>query len=111
MTDWTDRLAVDDPLQSDDGLAPDERDAMRRRVLLSVAAAPRPRWRLGLALAGVLIGFVAAGLALTRTVPPAGSPRTASRESPSERRQLQFATPGGTRVIWTFNDRFDTEVQ
>jgi hypothetical protein len=25
---------------------------------------------------------------------------------PGERRQLQFATPGGTRIIWTFDSDF-----
>ena len=25
----------------------------------------------------------------------------------AETRQLQFATPGGTRIIWVFNSEFD----
>jgi hypothetical protein len=25
----------------------------------------------------------------------------------AERRQLQFVTPGGTRIIWTFNSEFE----
>ena len=33
---------------------------------------------------------------ILRDVDPAG-----------ERRQLQFDTPGGTRIIWIFNSEFD----
>ena len=28
---------------------------------------------------------------------------------PAERRQLQFATPGGTRIIWTFDPDFSVK--
>jgi hypothetical protein len=37
-------------------------------------------------------------------VPPPG---TALLEDNGERRQLQFATPGGTRIIWVFNSEFE----
>ncbi len=122
MTDIRTRLADTDPLQREPALASSEVTAMRQRLLASVPVAPR-RWPLSMSLAFVLVLFVAAGVGLTRVVGMPGvrgmsginvtsdSPSlisTAIAREPSERRQVQFATPGGTRVIWVFNADFES---
>jgi len=82
-----------------------------RRAVLAAAGAPRPRLTLGRrrawAVAGAL-AVVAGAAGVGRWSNPLSEsqpiPSGASVDSPS--RQLQFATPGGTRVIWVFNSDF-----
>jgi hypothetical protein len=52
-------------------------------------------------------GVIAGRRAVSReqVARPAAAVDTPS--SPAEQRQLQFATPGGTRIIWVFNPEFD----
>jgi hypothetical protein len=101
-----------DPLASlprDAGLARDEAQAMRRTILAALderrsAAAfwPRP-----LAMAATIALTLASGIVLGRHLsPPRGVERSASAAQFDEVRQLQFSTPGGTRVIWVFNPEF-----
>jgi hypothetical protein len=110
-----------DPLgpESDDSddaeLSPAEAHAIRRAMLSALdTRTPAPLWwPHPLAIAATVALTLAAGVVVGRRLPP---PRDA-RDAPAMAhaggapldgglRQLQFATPGGTRVIWVFNPDF-----
>jgi hypothetical protein len=105
MNELRSHLKQGDPVAAEPGLRPAD-IAQMRHVLLST---PRqgPTWRRGLslALAGLLLCVTAGSAWFVRSSgpDPAGAPPE------SARLQLQFSTPGGTRVIWTFNP--DLEVR
>jgi hypothetical protein len=72
----------------------------RTRILHRAQGARRPphrRWLASLALAAVVI-FVAAIAAFRREPSAPAHVRTA--------RQVQYATPGGTRIVWTLDPNF-----
>jgi hypothetical protein len=84
-----------------------------RRVVVAAAGTPLAApawWSHSLAVAALIAVMIGAGLVAGR--------RAAEREhlilpiaveAPApegERRQLQFSTPGGTRIIWVFDSEF-----
>jgi hypothetical protein len=117
-----------DPIAREPGLDAFHAEAMRQRVLLEARnseregfgerewftrAFARP-WLRPVAVAGALAACLAAGVGIGL--------RINENESATERssyvgrpfqgrlappRQLQFATPGGTRIIWTFHQEID----
>jgi hypothetical protein len=117
MIDLSTLLKDADPLAREESLSPEDAQRLRREML---AALPdreitRPLWRLPLALAA------AAGMVMTvitfaghrgGSVGPVDDPSAAaaaltdggSSGAPATR-QLQFATPGGTRIIWIFDEK------
>jgi hypothetical protein len=119
MTDPSTLLKAADPLREESaetGLTPDEAQAIRREM---IAAIPdivdvRPMWRRPLVVAVAAAGLVASvtGIFGHRLGPrPAVAPEMPPMQAqmdPSggggERRQLQFSTPGGTRIIWIFDE-------
>jgi hypothetical protein len=110
MTTLQQHLREADPIALEGPLSQDEILRLRSAVLAAAheALVTRVPW---FALAATSLA-VAAGVFVTRTdavrearvdrLPLAGNASMAA--SP---RQLQFATPGGTRVIWMFNPEFD----
>ncbi len=103
MKTWQEIL-LDGP-QEDLYMDPERARAMRR-IVVAVAADAEPMaspWPLRVAAAGVMLAFLTAG---------AGDHRGAAATSGAdpvragERRQIQFATPGGTRIIWELNPEF-----
>jgi hypothetical protein len=112
MTDLTRLLRDADPAREDAQLGPDAAQRIRRTVLAALpeqSPAHTP-WHRPFALAAVALLFLALGTiaghrALTRPVPAPPAADLAVVDGPGgERRQLQFSTPGGTRVIWIFDD-------
>ena len=101
-----------DPLASsprDAALARDEAQAMRRAMLaaLDERRSAAVFWPRPLAMAATVALTLASGIFLGRHLPPPHAvDRSASAAQVDEIRQLQFATPGGTRVIWVFNPDF-----
>lgn len=103
-----------DPLREDSGLAPVDAERMRR-VIVSAAleSAPgRTPWMRPFAIAAVLALLVVVGTMTgdrvvvgPATAPVTSEPLAAAGGSSAdgERRQLQFSTPGGTRIIWIFD--------
>jgi len=97
----------------------DETESIRA-AMLAEAASPRPgfhdRSHAGALIGGVLAIAVAAGLVVVRSV---DAPNVVSHPESSEPaapptqnlRQLQFATPGGTRIIWEFDPQFSLREQ
>ena len=107
LADW---MREDDPLRRDPGLSDDESAALRRRVVQE-ASGRQPRrlgWREPLTLVGALALLIIAAMVTDRRPPvrqTAALVPTAPVEVPQPR-QLQFSTPGGTRIIWTFDPEF-----
>jgi hypothetical protein len=103
-----------DPAASDKGLSPAQAEHMRRQIL-SAARQPdvlRTPWQQPLAVAAVIALTVAAGIIAGQRFPRDGeAPLSPGPEASSEdgRRQLQFSTPGGTRIIWVFDPEFSVK--
>jgi hypothetical protein len=105
-----------DPLRDEPEIPEVDAQIMRRVVMSATQpATEHPGWRfMAWAAAGVAL-VVAAGIGLERwrpreagqTAGGGGADLSGAPASDLEmRRQLQFATPGGTRVIWVFDSRF-----
>ena len=123
MSHWKDRLRdADEALARE--LSREDAQRLRKTVLAAMAAPTARRWPLSFTvIAGSLTAASAAlvlSTAMGSSVPaPAGgsAPATAAAGNASsaqpaedgERRQLQFATPGGTRIIWVFDTDFEVK--
>jgi hypothetical protein len=107
---------------SEERLTPETAQAMRRIVVAEARAHAHEETSLSsprlLVFALTVLLMIAAGITGGRmnwaTVAPAGDdakmPAVAPGAAPAPPRQLQFATPGGTRIIWVFNSDFDLKV-
>jgi hypothetical protein len=111
-------LVGGDPVAREAGLSAAEVDAIRRAVVaaaetqVSVPFWPRPLFLMATLAATIVVGIVlGAGLPQREQRSPAArlalSEPAASTTRAAERRQLQFATPGGTRIIWVFDPEFN----
>jgi hypothetical protein len=111
MTTLKARLSEGDPAAEAELSAGDVQEM--RRVVVAAAAkpvAPPSWWGHSLAFAALIAVMIGAGLFAGR--------RAAEREQlivpvaleapapEGDRRQLQFSTPGGTRIIWVFDSEF-----
>ena len=120
MTDL--RMQIRDALAEHDGerLSVDEAAAMRRIVVACAALGDEPRklaaWFQPLAMAATLVAMMVLGIAVGQrfdsraatvmgTAAVDGGGRAGG--DPQRARQLQFATPGGTRIIWILNSDLD----
>ena len=109
LAEW---LREDDPLACDPGLSEAEAEAIRRLAVSEAIGAPRRQKivsRDAWAIAAALMLLVALGVTTGRHLPAPPVPSSRVDDGtgqPGERRQLQFATPGGTRIIWTFDSEF-----
>jgi hypothetical protein len=123
MNDWKDRLLEADRALTSE-LTAEETQRLRRTVVAEAASAvrSRQRWSLPFLLtAGSLTGAAAAlVLSAVTALPGASAPPDGAqavdvengREAPpagNGRQQLQFATPGGTRIIWVFDAEFEVK--
>ena len=115
MTDIRDRLRDADPLLSDPALSADDIAAMRRRVLDAVPETPHvvTDWKRTLAIAAAVTLMAGAGIDTARRASRAEPVREPSSPVPAAtapletmKTQLQFSTPGGTRIIWTIDPAF-----
>ena len=125
MTDSRRGLSDDLLAASDEPLTAESASAMRRIVVAEARAHAHDgvslssRRAIVFALTGLLM--IAAGISAGRRM---GSPTFAPADldadattpvvvppaPPVPPRQLQFATPGGTRIIWVFNSDLDLKV-
>jgi hypothetical protein len=119
MTDVTTLLREADPLRDgrsgDADLSPEHARALRRAMLAAIPErmAVFPAWRRPAALAAVAaMMLVVSGIAghrisserLDRRAAPSAGPAGSGPVADVDCRQLQFATPGGTRIIWIFDE-------
>ncbi|MCH7781197.1 MAG: hypothetical protein IH848_10145 [Acidobacteria bacterium] len=108
-------LRQGDPAGNDRGLGADEAARMRRRIVTEATTRKAPLFRPipALAAAAIIILVVATGWRFLRPEVPAGpdGSKTAAVPGPAapERRtrQVQFLTPGGTRIIWLLDSEFE----
>jgi len=110
LADW---MREGDPVARDPGLSDDESAALRRRVVQEASGWRDRRlgWREPLTLVGALALLIMAAVVTDRRA-PVRQPEAIVSTQPAqatERRQLQFATPGGTRIIWTFDPSFSLQ--
>jgi hypothetical protein len=128
MNDWRTRLRDADAGRQHDTPADDVR-RVRNAVLAATHQSPPrtvPAWRRPLVIAAALLVMVGASAAtvtqLTRgksviqrsddRTNPGAVPASGAGEvptTPMDRQQLQFATPGGTRIIWVFDSNFEVK--
>ena len=107
---WQQILRDHDPIEP---LTADETATIRHRVVaeaIRTTGSQVPVRRLGpvWALGGALTAAAVAGIFVARDHPPEPLPAPAPAAS-GDMRQLQFATPGGTRIIWQFNPDFSLQ--
>ena len=113
MKDLKTVLREGDPAAADEGLSLEQVQAMRR-AMLNAARQPdvvRTPWQRPLGVAAMVALTVGAGVFTGQRL--AQAPRT-SLDAPAAapvdgRRQLQFSTPGGTRIIWVFDPDFSVK--
>jgi hypothetical protein len=106
------QLRAADPLPRESGLSDAEVEAMRRAIAADAAAArrvdsgPRPAALAALTImTAAIVLILAAGSFLRPLLEPAREPL--AQPQAHEQRELQFETPGGTRVVWVLNSQFD----
>ena len=88
-------------------LTSDQAAAIRRMAIMAAserARQPLARHTPMVLIGGMLVTAVTGGVFVTRSH-PAPAPRMPVVVSPAVR-QLQFATPGGTQIIWQFDPEF-----
>jgi hypothetical protein len=123
MTDWRTTLRDAAAREREEDARLPEADALRMRaaVLAGIEADVRRStplsWMRPVALAATVIAMITVGIVAGRRLdapnaPDAALPDTRIAAGPggaqssatrSSSRQLQFLTPGGTRIIWVFN--------
>jgi len=111
------RLRAGDPLLDEPSLSPADVDAMRRATISAAASEwESPSWfppLLAIAATAAALTIAVVGVR-SRPVrsPTSGTEAARAIQAPGAgategRRQLQFATRGGTRVIWVFDPEFN----
>lgn len=106
MRDVRKLLQGSDPVVHEPGLSAAELQAVRR-VLLSALPETEPgAWWAAPVLLATTIGVALwIGIVLGTHLPPPKS--TPVNTHTVEQRQIQFETPGGTRIIWVLNSDFE----
>jgi hypothetical protein len=116
MTDVKRQLIQGDPIADDKepGLTPAAASEMRRVVLAAaIDRAPQQRaaWCPGpLVMAAAVAACLLAGISIGLRLDPirdVSRPPGSRAAAQGARRQLQFVTAGGTRIIWTFHEDFE----
>lgn len=103
-------LRARDPIAADPPRSDEVVRSMRRTVIAaaSESADAAQMWPSALAVATAMAIVLAAGVTIGRWLPhDQGEVAFVEAETePVARRQLQFVTPGGTRLIWVLNPEF-----
>jgi hypothetical protein len=113
VNDWKEHLRAGDPLADGHRLSQTDAGRMRAAIVLAVPRRVPVRWALPAALAAMLVAMVSAGLWAIRQTPAQDADELARLRAPaagsnaSDLRRLEFSMPGGTRLIWIFNDSFE----
>ena len=122
MSNWKARLR-----EADEALArvlsAEDAQRLRRTVLAGTSAGARARQSLSFHLLAGSLAAVSAALVLSTMMASPGPARSTDgnrsaaagdasaegRQNDNGLRQLQFATPGGTRIIWVFDSEFEVK--
>ena len=104
--DIGERLRTADPVAREPGLSMTEIQVMRRAIVTAGGETHHAGWSpWRLALAGTLAFTVVLAVFMSTLTAPVRPVSTGPQTT--EPRQLQFETPGGTRVVWVLNSQFD----
>jgi hypothetical protein len=108
MTNLGKQLRDGDPLADAPALPPLDLQRIRR-VVIAEATRPAALWSPRPLMVGVTVAAtLAAGVVIGQRLPRQGPLRAGSVERGGDvRRQVQFDTPGGTRIIWVIDPDFD----
>lgn len=110
MKDIRHLLRDADPLAHEPGLPRDAIAALRRAVIAAADARPvrSIAWGRQIAMAACLTVMVVAGLVAAHRVPVVvrEAPDPVASAGSATPTQIHFSTPGGTRIIWTLDPRF-----
>jgi hypothetical protein len=111
MKDLRAVLEAADPLRDAPSISSADARDIRRRVLGAAETPVLMIFPRALPVAALVVVMIVAGLAAGRRFATAAPPRAAEdatmrRPVDGDRRQVQFATPGGTRIIWTIDPNF-----
>jgi hypothetical protein len=115
MNTWQQLLRDHDPAAAPNEARLDVHEVEAiRRTAIAAAREPRPaplRWKQPLAMAALIVVMIGTGVVAGRRAALRGTPTSPTAtipiESPQQQQQLQFSTPGGTRIIWVFNSEFE----
>jgi anti-sigma factor RsiW len=113
MKDLKQQLTESDPIAREGGLDAGDAQTIRRRMLAearSRSSQPRVWWLGPLALAGAVAACLMLAIGIGRRIDNSGAAVSTARPAAAHdkgRTQLQFATTGGTRIIWTFHENLD----
>ena len=109
VTNLGKQLRDGDPLADAPALPPEEVQRLRRAII-AASGKPAPLWSPHPLMVGVTVAAtLAAGVVIGQRLPRQAPLRSGSVERPGGeiRRQVQFDTPGGTRIIWVIDPDFD----
>ena len=114
MTNLGKHLRDGDPLVDAPALPPPDVQRIRRTVVAE-AGRPAAQWSpRPLVVAATVAATLAAGVVIGQRLPrhplragSIGRPGAGVPNSGEARRQVQFDTPGGTRIIWVIDPDFD----
>jgi len=112
MTDISRWIRDGDPLAREQELSTSAVQSLRRTIVAAAAqpAATTAWWPQPMFVAATIAATLVAGVAIGRWLPAdsavSGNAVTHSTGISASRRQLQIASPGGTRVIWVFDPEF-----
>jgi len=104
------RLREGDPVGQEPGMSADDVRRMRAAVLATASSARSNHgwWPQPIVVVATLILACSAGIMLGYRLPRREIPDPAAVQEPTAvRRQLQFETRGGTRIIWVLNSELD----
>ena len=114
MKDIGSLLRDGDPVALEPEMSASDIQAVRRAVLAALATTDRAtsRWPGPLLAGAAVTAALAAGVFVGLRIPaPRVSPIETALSHASDaagaHRQLQFASPGGTRIIWVFDPEFN----
>jgi len=103
-----------DPVALEPEMSAADVQAVRRAVLAALATTDRAtsRWPGPLLAGAAVTAALAAGVTVGRRTPaprmlPIETASTRASDAVGAHRQLQFASPGGTRIIWVFDPEFN----
>jgi hypothetical protein len=114
MTDIGGLLRDGDPVAREPEMTAADVQAVRRAVLGAIDVPDRAtsRWPGPLLAAAAVAAAIVAGVAVGLRTPASQMPAAGAAPSHASgavhvQRQLQFASPGGTRIIWVFDPEFN----
>jgi hypothetical protein len=106
MTNLGKQLRDGDPLADAPALPPIDLQRIKRAVIAE-AGRPAPPWSPRPLMVGVTVAATLAAGVLIGERLPRQAPGSTERPGGEVRRQVQFDTPGGTRIIWVIDPDFD----